>query len=153
VLVSHAGNPAGRTQYGQGGGDWPPEQTELMPGLGAEPGDLRVIKRSWGAFASTDLDTGLRSLGVTQVVIVGVATSYGIESTARDAHDRGYHVTVAADAVTDPTPDGHKHSCCSACSPRWRRPASSARCWSRWSPPTSRTVSSSSGRARGTSTC
>src|SRR5580704_8642183 len=35
VLVRHAGNPAGRTRYGQGGGDWPPELTELMPGLGA----------------------------------------------------------------------------------------------------------------------
>jgi nicotinamidase-related amidase len=110
VLVSYAGNPAGRTQYGQGGGDWPPELTELMPGLGAEAGDLRVFKRSWGAFATTDLDTRLTSLGVTQVVIAGVATSYGVESTARDAYDRGYHVTIAADAVTDPTPEGHKHS-------------------------------------------
>jgi nicotinamidase-related amidase len=110
VLVNHAGTPAGRTQYGQGGGDWPPELTELMPGLGAEPSDLRVTKRGWGAFASTDLDPRLKSLGVTQVVIAGVATSYGVESTARDAYDRGYHVTVAADAVTDPTLEGHQHS-------------------------------------------
>jgi nicotinamidase-related amidase len=47
---------------------------------------------------------------VTQVVIAGVATSYGIESTARDAYDRGYHVTIAADAITDQTPEGHRHS-------------------------------------------
>ena len=110
VLVNHAGNPAGRTQYGQGGADWPPELTELVPGLGAEASDLRVTKRSWGAFATTDLDSRLKSLGVTQVVIAGVATSYGIESTARDAYDRGYHVTIAADAITDPTPEGHGHS-------------------------------------------
>ena len=110
VLVNHAGNPAGRTQYGHGGGgDWPPELTELMPGLGADPDDLRITKRGWGAFARTDLDARLRSLGVTQVVIAGVATSYGIESTARDAYDLGYHVTIAADAVTDPTPEGHQH--------------------------------------------
>jgi nicotinamidase-related amidase len=109
VLVNHAGNPVGRTQYSAGGGDWPPELTELMPGLGVDPGDLRITKRSWGAFAQTDLDTRLRSLGVTQVVLAGVATSYGIESTARDAYDRGYHVTIAADAVTDPTPEGHQH--------------------------------------------
>jgi hypothetical protein len=56
VLVRHAGNPAGRTRYGQGGGDWPPELTELVPGLGAEPGDLRVTKHSWSAFAATGLD-------------------------------------------------------------------------------------------------
>lgn len=110
VLVNHAGNPTGRTQYGQGGGDWPPELTELMPGLGADAGDLRVTKRSWGAFATTDLDARLKSLGVTKIVIAGVATSYGIESTARDAYDRGYHVTIAANAVTDPTPEGHQHS-------------------------------------------
>ena len=111
VLVNHAGNPAGRTQYGAGGGgDWLAELTELMPGLGADASDLRVTKRSWGAFASTDLDTRLTSLGVTQVVIAGVATSYGIESTARDAYDRGYHVTIAADAITDPTPEGHQRS-------------------------------------------
>ena len=109
ALVNHAGNPAGRTQYGQGGGDWPPELTELMPGLDADASDLRVTKRSWGAFAGTDLDARLRSLGVTQVVIAGVATSYGIESTARDAYDRGYHVTIAADAVTDPSLEGHQH--------------------------------------------
>ena len=110
VLVNHAGNPVGRTQYGQGGSDWPTELTELMPGLGAAAGDLRVTKRSWGAFATTDLDARLTSLGVTQVVIAGVATSYGIESTARDAYDRGYHVTIAADAITDPTAEGHQRS-------------------------------------------
>ena len=110
VLVTHAGNPVGRTQYGQGGGDWPPELMELMPELGADASDLRVTKRSWGAFASTDLDARLTSLGATQVVIAGVATSYGIESTARDAYDRGYHVTISADAMTDPTLDAHQHS-------------------------------------------
>ena len=110
VLVRHAGNPAGRTRYGQGGGDWPPELTELVPGLGAGPGDLRVTKHSWSAFATTGLDATLRALGVTQVVIAGVATSFGVESTARDAYDRGYHVTIAADATTDPTPEGHRNS-------------------------------------------
>lgn len=110
VLVNHAGNPAGRTQYGQGGGDWPPELTELVPELGTDASDLRVTKHSWGAFATTGLDARLKSLGVTQVVIAGVATSYGIESTARDAYDRGYHVTLAADAMTDPTAEGHRHS-------------------------------------------
>ena len=51
-----------------------------------------------------------KTLGVTQVVIAGVATSYGVESTAREAYDLGYHVTVAADAITDPTPEGHSHA-------------------------------------------
>jgi hypothetical protein len=63
VLVNHAGNPAGRTQYGQGGSDWSPELTDLMPGLGAEASDLRVTKHSWGAFATTDLDASEHSCG------------------------------------------------------------------------------------------
>jgi nicotinamidase-related amidase len=109
VLVNNAGSPAGRTQYSAGGSDWPPELTELMPGLGADAGDLRVTKHSWGAFATTDLDARLKTLGVTQVVIAGVATSYGIESTAREAYDHGYNVTVAADAITDPTAEGHRN--------------------------------------------
>lgn len=110
ILVNHAGTPAGRTQYGEGAIDWPVEWTELVPELGAEAGDLRITKRSWGAFATTDLGAQLKTLGVRQVVIAGVATSYGIESTARDAYDRGYHVTVAVDAITDRTIEGHRNS-------------------------------------------
>ncbi|MGD0698705.1 MAG: isochorismatase family cysteine hydrolase [Trebonia sp.] len=111
VLVNHAGQPPGRTQYSPGGGgDWPPELTELVPGLGTEASDLRITKHSLSPFVSTDLDAQLRKLGVTQVVLAGVATSYGVESAARQAYDLGYNVVVAADAVTDPTAEGHANS-------------------------------------------
>ena len=99
-----------------------------MPGLGAAA--TSVTEAQLGAFATTDLDARLTSLGVTQVVIAGVATSYGIESTARDAYDRGYHVTIAADAITDPTAEGHQRSLERVFPPsgRWGRQPRSSRC-------------------------
>jgi len=73
--------------------------TELVDGL-AEPSDLRVTKHQWGAFYGTGLDLQLRRRGVTSVVIGGVATNMGVESTARAAHEHGYAVVLAEDGTT-----------------------------------------------------
>jgi nicotinamidase-related amidase len=54
--------------------------------------------------------TDAGDLGVTQIVLAGVSTSSGVESTARSAHDHGYHVVLATDAMADPDPDSHRHS-------------------------------------------
>ena len=54
--------------------------------------------------------THLKKLGVTQVVIAGVATSIGVESTARYAHELGFNVTLAVDAMTDMNADAHTNS-------------------------------------------
>jgi len=72
--------------------------------------DIIVTKRTWGAFYGTDLDLHLRRRGVTQVVLAGVATSIGVESTARAAHEHGYHVTLATDAMTDINEEAHRNS-------------------------------------------
>lgn len=66
----------------------------------AAHGDLIVTKRHWGAFHGTDLDLRLRRRGVRTVVIGGVATNIGVESTARSAHEHGYHVVLVEDATT-----------------------------------------------------
>ena len=52
----------------------------------------------------------LRQRGVTQVVLTGVATVRGVESTARSAYDLGYNVTLVVDAMTDRDADAHHHS-------------------------------------------
>jgi len=89
----------------------PPEGwDEIVDALASHPEDLVVTKRNWGSFYGTDLDLQLRRRGVTQVVLTGVATSLGVESTARAAHEHGYHVTLATDAMTDLNPDAHHHS-------------------------------------------
>lgn len=87
-------------------GGFPDGWTELVDGL-AEPSDLRVTKRQWGAFYGTDLDLQLRRRGVTSVVIGGVATNMGVESTARAAHEHGYGVVLAEDATTSRAADMH----------------------------------------------
>jgi nicotinamidase-related amidase len=71
---------------------------------------LPVAKQRWGAFTGTSLDASLRERGVTQVVVTGVATSIGVESTARSASELGYHVVVVTDATTDLDPDTHHNS-------------------------------------------
>ncbi|MCX4635198.1 isochorismatase family protein [Streptomyces platensis] len=58
----------------------------------------------------TDLDRELRERGVTQIVLGGIATSIGVESTARAAYEHGYHVTLATDAMTDLDADAHRNS-------------------------------------------
>lgn len=107
VLVNVDGAPSGRTEARRTGFDPPPEFVEIVPELGPKIGDLLITKRTWGAFQGTTLDADLRDLGVTQIVLAGVSTSAGVESTARAAHERGYNVTLAIDAMTDS--DGEEH--------------------------------------------
>ena len=82
----------------------------LIDDLAGHPEDLVVTKRNWGAFLGTDLDLQLRRRGITQIVLTGVATSLGVESTARAAHEHGYHVTLATDAMTDINGETHRNS-------------------------------------------
>ncbi|WP_432586303.1 isochorismatase family protein [Streptomyces sp. HD1123-B1] len=101
----------GRTESGPSRpGPRPADFAELAPGLGRTDDDIVVTKHTWGAFHGTDLDLRLRRRGVTQVVLGGIATSIGVESTARAAYEHGYHVTVATDAVTDMDPEAHRNS-------------------------------------------
>jgi nicotinamidase-related amidase len=84
--------------------------TDFLPELDQQPGDIVVTKRTWGAFAGTDLEDRLKALGVTQVVVTGVATGTGVEATARQAYEAGFNVTLALDAMTDTRPEAHDYS-------------------------------------------
>ncbi len=111
ALVNVGGGAPGPTERGwSSAGELPPDWAELADELGADAGDIRVTKRRWGAFHGTSLDVQLRDLGVTQIVLAGIATSAGVESTARAAHEHGYHVVLATDAMTDLDPEAHKNS-------------------------------------------
>jgi nicotinamidase-related amidase len=101
----------GRTEAARGGAHARPAGWDvIVADLAGHPGDIQVTKRNWGAFHGTDLDLQLRRRGVTQIVLAGVATSIGVESTARAAHEHGYHVTLATDAMADLNPDAHHNS-------------------------------------------
>ncbi len=110
VLVTVDGAPTGRTERPSNVANMPPGWTELIPELNRQPGDHMVTKRTWGAFTNTGLEEHLKGLGVTQVVIVGIATSLGVESTARHARELGFNVAVATDAVTDTSLEAHTNS-------------------------------------------
>lgn len=100
----------GRTERPRHIGSLPEGWTDFIAELDQQPGDIVVTKRTWGAFASTDLEDQLKTRGVTQVVITGVATGTGVEATARQAYEQGFHVTLAIDAMTDARPEAHDYS-------------------------------------------
>jgi nicotinamidase-related amidase len=110
VLVTADGIAPGRTEQPSRMGALPSGFADVVDELNTQPDDLRVMKRSWGAFASTDLEHRLKALDVTQVVITGVSTSHGVESTARQAYEAGFNVTLPVDAMADPRAEMHEHS-------------------------------------------
>ncbi len=110
VLVRVAGGAPGRTEQGRSRGPFPADFADLVPELNQRPEDHVVTKRTWGAFTDTDLESYLQGFGVTQVLIAGVATSIGVESTARHAYELGFNITLAVDAMTDLSADAHINS-------------------------------------------
>ena len=86
----------------------PDAASELIAQLDRQPSDLVITKRQWGAFYGTELDQQLRRRGIKTIVIGGVATNIGVESTARAAFDRGYEIIFTEDAMTTLTPEAQK---------------------------------------------
>jgi nicotinamidase-related amidase len=90
-------------------GGFPPGWSEFPPGL-MQPGDLLITKRQWSAFHGTELDLQLRRRGIRTLVLGGVATQIGVESTARQAYEHGYELLIVKDATTSSVAEGHDMS-------------------------------------------
>jgi nicotinamidase-related amidase len=88
----------------------PPIASELVPASGVQSGDLVITKRHWSAFSGTELETTLLQAGVKTVVICGIATNFGVESTARTAAGLGFGVVFAEDATTSIDTQAHQFS-------------------------------------------
>jgi len=110
VLVNVTAPPTGRTDAGFRNFAFPPDWADLVPALDQQPTDILISKQCIGAFTGTALDENLRSRRVTQVFITGIATSIGVEGTARTAYDLGYNVVLVTDAITDRALEAHNHS-------------------------------------------
>lgn len=110
VLVNATGMAPGRTESPRHTSPFPADFAELLPELDVQPSDVLVSKTRWGAFTGTSLHDTLQELGVTQVVVTGVATQAGVESTARSAHEHGYHVVLVTDAMTSSDAVAHDHT-------------------------------------------
>jgi nicotinamidase-related amidase len=88
----------------------PADWAELVPELNQQPSDYTVTKFQIGAFYGTALERILRRAGVTQIFLTGVATTMGVEATAREAFDHGYNVVIVEDAMSDMSADNHTHA-------------------------------------------
>ena len=89
-------------------GPLPPDWSEIVPEIRPRPGDIVIIKRQWGAFYGTALDLQLRRRGIRTLVYGGIATNFGVESTARDAYERGFEQVFVEDAMSGLTAEAHQ---------------------------------------------
>ena len=88
----------------------PADWAEIIPELGPAAGDIVITKRQWGAFYGTELDLQLRRRGVDTILLAGISTNVGVESTARDAYERGYQQVFVEDAMSARSADDHEHT-------------------------------------------
>ena len=86
----------------------PPTASEIVPEAGIQPADALITKRQWNAFRGTDLEGQLRTRGVKTVVIGGIATNFGVESTARTAAELRFDVVLVEDVMSSMTADAHR---------------------------------------------
>lgn len=88
-------------------GRMPSDFAAIVPELATSDRDVVIAKKQWGAFYGTDLDLQLRRRGVRTIVLGGISTNYGVESTARDAYERNYGLVFVEDAMSARTAEDH----------------------------------------------
>lgn len=83
----------------------------LVPELANVKNAHVITKRQWGAFYGTELDLQLRRRGIDTIVLCGVSTGIGVDTTAREAHQHGYRLIFAEDAMAASTKEEHDYTC------------------------------------------
>ena len=86
----------------------PAAASEIAPSAGFQPGDILLTKRHWGAFAGTDLEQQLKTRGVDTVVLTGISTNVGVESTARQGAGLGFAFVLVEDACSAQNAEHHR---------------------------------------------
>ena len=86
----------------------PAAASEITPSAGFQHGDILVTKRHWGAFAGTDLEQQLKSRGIDTVVLTGISTNVGVESTARQGTGLGFAFVLVEDACSAQSAEHHR---------------------------------------------
>lgn len=102
----HANSDEGWSTRGARPKDW----ADIVPELGPQAQDIVITKKQWGAFYGTDLDLQLRRRGIDTIVLCGISTNYGVESTARFAYEFGYQQIFAEDAMASRSAEMHSAS-------------------------------------------
>ncbi|NTV93000.1 MAG: hydrolase, partial [Chlorobiaceae bacterium] len=103
-------NPVVDGNTGLGNDQRPSDWSEIVPELAPEDGDHLIIKKQWGAFYGTDLDLQLRRREIRTIVLCGISTNIGVESTARFAYEYGYQQIFVEDAMSSRSAVEHEHT-------------------------------------------
>jgi nicotinamidase-related amidase len=91
-----------------GSGPRPADWADFVEEIKPTGKDIIIAKRQWGAFYGTELDLQLRRRKIETIVLCGVSTNIGVETTARDAYQRGYNQVFATDAMAANSKDEHE---------------------------------------------
>ncbi len=84
--------------------------TDFHPELITHPSDLVIVKPRINAFYCTALDAALRARHIDRLIIAGVSSTWAVQATVRDAHDRDYEILVVEDACADGNEESHQIS-------------------------------------------
>lgn len=93
-----------------GAGQMPADWSEIVPELSPESDAIVITKKQWGAFYGTDLDLQLRRRKIDTIVLCGISTNIGVESTARFAYEYGYNQIFAEDAMSSMSKEEHEYT-------------------------------------------
>ena len=85
----------------------PPDWADFVPAMGPKESDIIITKKQWGAFYGTDLELQLRRRGISTIVLCGISTNHGVESTARFAYEYGFQQIFAEDAMSSMSAEMH----------------------------------------------
>ncbi len=99
-------NPISETSFSISKRD--PSWSEYVPELNIKPTDFLITKHQWGTFYGTELDLQLRRRKVDTIILCGIATNFGVESTARFAYEFGFNQIFAEDAMAARTKEEHE---------------------------------------------
>src|SRR5258708_21299064 len=72
---------------------------DIVPACAPRPGETVIVKPGKGAFWATPLDRLLRGQGITHLLLAGVTTEVCVQTTMREANDRGYECLLVEDAT------------------------------------------------------
>jgi nicotinamidase-related amidase len=100
-------HPVAETSFSMSG--FNPEWSEFAPGLNIQPSDFLITKHQWGAFYGTELDLQLRRRGIDTIILCGISTNFGVESTARFAYELGFNQIFVEDAMAARSKEEHEY--------------------------------------------
>ena len=94
----------------QWGGNMKPDWNEIVNELGPKTNDFVITKHQWGAFYGTELDLQLRRRNINTIILCGISTNIGVESTARFAYEYGYQQIFIEDAMSALSKEEHEQT-------------------------------------------